>query len=69
MVSKTINTLRQNEAAGKDAVIICSEGYYVALDYDEGFYYAAFLEGETLLRFRRWITEFRKSKYRIVYDP
>jgi len=35
-------------------------GYYTALDNDEGLYYVEFLEGEPLKRFRKWIKEFGK---------
>lgn len=41
---------------------------YAALDPDEGLYYVAFLEGEALKRFRKWITQFRKSKYSVGSD-
>ena len=43
---------------------MCAGKYYAAIDPDEGYYYVAFLEPEALERFRKWITEFRKSKFR-----
>ena len=68
LANRTIDALKADEAAGKNSVIICAGGYYAALDPDEGLYYAAFLEGDALKRFRKWITEFRKSKYRAGDD-
>jgi len=41
-----------------------ADGYYAALDPDESLYYVAFLEGEALTRFRKWITQFRKNKFK-----
>ncbi|MHB8279453.1 MAG: hypothetical protein ACYDIA_17635 [Candidatus Humimicrobiaceae bacterium] len=69
LANRTIDALKTDEAAGKNSVIICAGGYYAALDPDEGYYYVAFLKGEALKRFRKWITQFRKSKYRISRDP
>jgi len=46
-----------------------AKGYYAALDYDEGLYYVAFLEGEPRERFRKWIKEFVSKKRRIPDDP
>jgi hypothetical protein len=64
LANKTINALKTDEALGKDSVIICAGKYYAAFDPDESMYYVAFLEGEALARFRKWITQFRKNKYR-----
>jgi len=64
LANKTIETLKADEAVGKDSVIMCAGGYYGALDASESLYYVAFLEGEALKRFRNWITQFRKNKYR-----
>lgn len=46
-----------------------ADGYYAALDNEEGLYYVAFLEGEALLRFRKWIKEFVSKKKIIPDDP
>jgi len=69
LANRTIDALKADEAAGKNSVIICAGGYYAAIDPDEGYYYVAFLKGEALKRFRKWITQFRKSKYRVSSDP
>ena len=42
--------------------------YYAAIDPDEGYYHIAFLEPDALNRFRKWITEFRKNKFRAGDD-
>ena len=69
LANKTIDALKAGEAAGKNSVIMCAGGYYAALDPDEGLYYVAFLKPDALERFRKWITQFRKNKYRSNYDP
>ena len=69
LANRTIDALNADEAAGKNSVIICAGGYYTALDPDEGLYYVAFLKVEALKRFRKWITQFRKSKYKSSSDP
>jgi hypothetical protein len=48
LANRTIDALKADEAAGKNSVIICAGGYYAALDPDEGLYYVAFLEPDTL---------------------
>ena len=47
--------MRADIRLGKDAVIMHADGYYAVLDYHEGLYYVAFLEGKPLKRFRKWI--------------
>ena len=69
LANRTIDALKTDEAAGKNSVIICAGGYYAAFDPDEVLYYVAFLEPDALKRFRKWITQFRKNKYRSNYDP
>ena len=69
LANRTIDALKTDEAAGKNSVIICAGGYYAAFDPDEVLYYVAFLEPDALKRFRKWITQFRKSKYRSNHDP
>ncbi|MCE5330123.1 transposase [bacterium] len=68
LANRTIDALKADEAAGKNSVIICAGDYYAALDPDEGLYYVAFLKGEALKRFRKWISQFMKNKYRIGGD-
>lgn len=69
LANRTIQSLKADEKAGKDSVIMCAGGYYAVLDPDEGLYYVAFLEPAALERFRKWITQFRKNKYKRNYYP
>jgi hypothetical protein len=64
LANKNMQALMEDEALGKDSVIMVANGYYAVLDVDEGLYYVAFMEGEALIRFRKWITQFRKNKYK-----
>ncbi|MEI7615605.1 MAG: transposase [Actinomycetota bacterium] len=64
LANRTIDALKASERAGKNCIIMCAGKYYAAIDPDEGYYYVAFLEPDALERFRKWITEFRKSKFR-----
>ena len=58
LANKTMEALRYEESLGENATIMYAGGYYATLDNDEGLYYVAFLEGEPLKRFRKWIKEF-----------
>jgi len=69
LANKTMESLRYEESLGENATIMYADGYYATLDNDEGLYYVAFLEGEPLMRFRKWIKEFIGQKYRIPDDP
>ncbi len=69
LANRTIDALKADEKAGKDSVIMCAGGYYAVLDPDEGLYYVAFLKEEALQKFRKWITRFRKDKYKRDYYP
>ena len=69
LANRTIQALKADEKAGKDSVIMCAKGYYAVLDPDEGLYYVAFLKEEALQKFRKWITQFRKNKYKRDYYP
>jgi hypothetical protein len=69
LANRTIDVLKADERAGKNSVIICAGKYYAAIDPDEGYYHVAFLEPVALKRFRKWISEFRKNKYRAESDP
>jgi hypothetical protein len=69
LANRTIEALKADEKAGKDSVIMCAGGYYAVLDPDEGLYYVAFLKEEALQKFRKWITQFRKNKYKRDYYP
>lgn len=69
LANRTMEALRYEESLGENATIMYAKGYYAALDNDEGLYYVAFLEGEPLKRFRKWIKEFVSKKRRIPDDP
>ena len=69
LANRTIESLRYEESLGENAMIMYADGYYATLDNDEGLYYVAFLEGEPLMRFRKWIKEFIGQKYRIRDGP
>lgn len=69
LANRTIEALKADEKAGKDCVIMCAGTYYAVLDPDESLYYVAFLEPEPLERFRKWITQFRKNKYKRDFFP
>lgn len=69
LANKTMEALRYEESLGDNATIMYAGGYYATLDNDEGLYYVAFLEGEPLKRFRKWIKKFIGQKYRIPDDP
>jgi len=58
LANRTMEALGYEESLGDNATIMYADGYYAALDNDEGLYYVAFLEGEPLKRFRKWIKEF-----------
>lgn len=45
LANKTIETLKADEAVGKDPVIMYAGGYYAVLDASESLCYVAFLEG------------------------
>ena len=69
LANRTMESLRHEESLGDNAVIMYADGYYAALDYNEGLYYVAFLEGDSLKRFRKWIKNFISQKYRTAGDP
>ena len=64
-----METLVHEESLGSNATIMYAKGYYAALDYEEGLYYVAFLEGKARQRFRKWIKEFVTKKKRVPDDP
>lgn len=64
-----MEALRYEESLEDNATIMYADGYYVDLANDEGLYCVAFLEGEPLNRFRKWIKEFISQKYRILDVP
>jgi len=69
LANKTMEALRYEESLGENATIMYADGYYATLDNEEGLYYVAFLEGDSLKRFRKWIKNFLAQKYRAPDDP
>lgn len=69
LANRTMEALRYEERLGRSTAIMYAGGYYAALDNEEGLYYVAFLEGEPLKRFRKWIKEFVSKKRMIPDDP
>ena len=69
LAAKTMETLMHEESLGESATIMYAKGYYAALDYEEGLYHVAFLEGQALKRFRKWISAFVTKKKKVPDDP
>ncbi len=61
---QTIETLRQEERLGKDAVIVYAEKYFAVFDLDEYTDIILDLGGKPRERMRRWIKKFRRDKIR-----
>jgi hypothetical protein len=61
---RTIDTLKQEERLGKDAVIVYAEKYFAVFDLDECFEIVLDLKARPRERLRRWIKKFRKEKIR-----
>jgi hypothetical protein len=64
LATKTIESLRQEEKLGKDAVIVYAEKYFAVFDVDEYTDIILHLREEARLRMCRWIKRFRKNKIR-----
>jgi len=64
LANKTINTLRQDEQLGKDAVIVYSKGYFGTFEVDEVVYIALTLEGAPRKRLTKWIKDFKSRRIR-----
>jgi hypothetical protein len=62
--TKTIETLKQEERLGKDAVIVYAEKYFAVFDLDEYIDIILHLEAKPRERMRRWIKKFRRNKIR-----
>jgi hypothetical protein len=64
LATQTIETLKQEERLGKDAVIVYAERYFAVFDLDE--YTDIILDLKTAPRdrMRRWIKRFRRNKIR-----
>ena len=64
LATKTIESLRQEERLGKDAVIVYAEKYFAVFDVDEYTEIILYLREEARLRMCRWIKRFRRNKIR-----
>ncbi len=64
LANKTIDTLRQEERLGKDAVIVYAKGNFTTFDVDELCEILLTLEGAPRQRLTRWIKEFRSCRIR-----
>ncbi len=61
---QTIETLRQEERLGKDAVIVYAEKYFAVFDVDEYTEIILHLKPKAHERMCRWIKKFRREKIR-----
>ncbi len=61
---KTIESLRQEESLGKDAVIVYAGENFAVFDIDELTDIVLFLKEDSRLRMQRWIKQFRRKKIR-----
>lgn len=64
LATKTIESLRQEERLGKDAVIVYAEKYFAVFDVDEYTNIILHLRKEARLKMCRWIKRFRRNKIR-----
>ena len=61
---KTIESLKQEEKLGKDAVIVYAEKYFGVFDLDEYTDIIIDLKPKPRERMRRWLKRFRRNKIR-----
>ncbi len=64
LATQTIDTLKQEERLGKDAVIVYAEKYFAVFDLDEYTDIILDLKARARERMRRWIKKFRREKIR-----
>ena len=64
LATQTIETLKQEERLGKDAVIVYAEKYFAVFDLDEYTDIILDLKTKPRERMRRWIKKFRREKIR-----
>jgi hypothetical protein len=64
LATQTIETLKQEEKLGKDAVIVYVEKYFAVFDLDEYTDIILYLKTSARDRMRRWIKRFRRNKIR-----
>ena len=64
LTTQTIETLKQEERLGKDAVIVYAEKYFAVFDLDEYTDIILDLKTAPRERMRRWLKRFRRNKIR-----
>ena len=64
LATQTIETLKQEERLGKDAVIVYAGKYFAVFDLDEYTDIILDLREKPRVRMRRWIKKFRREKIR-----
>ncbi len=64
LATQTIETLKQEERLGKDAVIVYAEKYFAVFDLDEYTDIILHLKPNAHQRMCRWIKKFRREKIR-----
>jgi hypothetical protein len=64
LATQTIETLKQEERLGKDAVIVYAEKYFAVFDVDEYTDIILHLKEKARQRMCRWIKKFRREKIR-----
>jgi nitric oxide reductase large subunit len=64
LATRTIETLKQEERLGKDAVIVYAEKYFAVFDLDEYTDIILDLREKPRERMGRWIKKFRREKIR-----
>ncbi len=64
LATQTIETLKQEERLGKDAVIVYAEKYFAVFDLDEYTDIILHLKPKAHQRMCRWIKKFRREKIR-----
>jgi hypothetical protein len=64
LATKTIESLKQEERLGKDAVIVYAEKYFGVFDLDEYTDIIVHLKEAARLRLAKWLKRFRRNKIR-----
>lgn len=64
LANKTINSLRQDERLGKDAVIVYAKGNFATFDVDEYSVILLQLKEPARKRLARWVKEFKARRIR-----
>ena len=64
LANKTINSLRQDERLGRDAVIVYAKRCFGTFDVDEIMHISLTMEGAPRKRLTKWVEEFRNRRIR-----